>query len=521
MPSHAEYASQLLDFSQNTTAVQAVVTYLDAMLQQKTSTGLVTAFESEIWENKKEWINSSEEFNPIQTFVNFLEGQFAPIVALSLEQFLMMQYHQQNVAQAINQMCNQLQQNAGVLFPSIAQLPMSSLPSNNWIIVPANAGILTTNVTAYVGGVPNASVAYSSDRNRIYWYNLTAGIPMFALPDIYSYENEYKTNLRNPDFGIHLQETGEDNWNDFPLLGKQPFYPQGYVDQDEVRYTQLVQKDTDAFCDAGLIQQTNQGFYEAYVLNDDVLTEAGKNEILTWCKDIYMKNPAYKDNLMDAGAGFVNELYNFCNTDRDSMRKISLPSGRMMLNITNQNNLYKAMRLQRFLYRRLCKTFEIYKKCRDMIDQHNQTLLKAQKLNADTVRFAKLIKAGIIQIQDEEELAYYVDSTGKQRVFVNYFSLNPVEKTYAVFHVFEKFCEIDGQILAELEKDHDEYINKANQDKEMIKAYKSRGEELSKKANEAINQLNKYTTPKDFEMIGKPEMPNMLNNFYNRLKLYC
>lgn len=521
MPSHAEYASQLLDFSQNTAAVQAVVTYLDAMLQQKTSTGLVTAFESEIWENKKEWINSSEEFNPIQTFVNFLEGQFAPIVALSLEQFLMMQYHQQNVAQAINQMCNQLQQNAGVLFPSIAQLPMSSLPSNNWIIVPANAGILTTNVTAYVGGVPNASVAYSSDRNRIYWYNLTAGIPMFALPDIYSYENEYKTNLRNPDFGIHLQETGEDNWNDFPLLGKQPFYPQGYVDQDEVRYTQLVQKDTDAFCDAGLIQQTNQGFYEAYVLNDDVLTEAGKNEILTWCKDIYMKNPAYKDNLMDAGAGFVNELYNFCNTDRDSMRKISLPSGRMMLNITNQNNLYKAMRLQRFLYRRLCKTFEIYKKCRDMIDQHNQTLLKAQKLNADTVRFAKLIKAGIIQIQDEEELAYYVDSTGKQRVFVNYFSLNPVEKTYAVFHVFEKFCEIDGQILAELEKDHDEYINKANQDKEMIKAYKSRGEELSKKANEAINQLNKYTTPKDFEMIGKPEMPNMLNNFYNRLKLYC
>ena len=55
----------------------------------------------------------------------------------------------------------------------------------------------------------------------------------------------------------------------------------------------------------------------------------------------------------------------------------------------------------------------------------------------------------------------------------------------------------------------------------MIDAYKSRGEELSKKAGEAINQLNKYTTQKDFEMIGKPEMPNMLNNFYNRLKLYC
>ena len=152
MPSHAAYASQLLDFSQSTTAVQAVMTYLDAMLQQKTKTGLVTAFESEIWRNKKEWINSSEEFNPIQTFVDFLESQFAPIVALSLDQFLMMQYSQQSVAGAITAMCSQLQQNAGVLFPSIPQMPMSSLPSNNWIIVPANAGTLTANVTAYVGG---------------------------------------------------------------------------------------------------------------------------------------------------------------------------------------------------------------------------------------------------------------------------------------------------------------------------------------------------------------------------------
>ena len=521
MPSHAEYASQLLDFSQNTTAVQAVVTYLDAMLQQKTNTGLVTAFESEIWKNKNEWINSSEEFNPIQTFVNFLEGQFAPIVALSLDQFLMMQYSQQSVPGAITAMCSKLQQNADVLFPSIPQMPMSSLPSNNWIIVPANAGTLTANVAAYVGGVQNASVAYSSDRNRIYWYNLTAGIPMFALPDIHSYEDQYKTNLQNNDFGVHLQETEEDNWKDLPLLDNQTFWPQGYVDQDEVRYTQLVQRKTKEFCDAGLIQQTNQDLYEAYVLNDDVLTETGKDEILIWCKDTYMKNPVYKDGLMDAGTGFVNELYNFCRTNRDSMRKIPIQNGSMMMNITNADNLYKAMRMQRFLYKRLCQTFEIYRECRDMIDQHNQTLLKAQKLNADTARFAKLIKAGIIQIQDKEELAYYEDSTGKQTVFVNYFSLNPVEKTYAVYHVFEKFCEIDGEITAELEKDHDEYINQANQDKEMINAYKSRGEELSEKANEAINQLNKYTTQKDFEMIGKPEMPNMLNNFYNRLKLYC
>ena len=543
MPSHAEYAKQLLDFSQDESEVKSVIAYLDKLLNQKTDAGLVTAFESKIWGNKKRWDSSSEDYDPIQTFVDFLEEQFSPIVQLSLDQFLMMHFKAEGVSEAINKMCDQIKQNASVLFPSIPQMPMSNLPSNNWIIVPANAGTLTHDVDAYVRGVSNAKAAHSSDRNRIYWYNLTAGIPMFALPDIHSYENEYKTNLKNNDFGVHLQETVVDNWRDLPLLDNRAFWPQGYVDQDEVRYMQLVQRNTDVLVKAGLIQQiesnnveeqmgdtdlgdstmpqTEQKPYKAYVLNDDVLTKKGKNEILTWCKNTYMQNPVYKDGLMDAGAGFVNELYNFCNTNRDSMREIPIQNGSMMMNITNSDNLYKAMRMQRFLYKRLCKTFEIYKECRDMIDQHNQTLLKNQKLNADIVRFAKLIKAGIIQIQDEEELAYYEDSMGKQTVFVNYFSLNPVEKTYAVYHVFEKFCEIDEQIVAELEKIHDEYIEQAKQDKEMINAYNSRGVQLKARANAAINQLNKYTEQQKFAMIGKPEMLNMLNNFYSRLNLYC
>lgn len=54
----------------------------------------------------------------------------------------------------------------------------------------------------------------------------------------------------------------------------------------------------------------------------------------------------------------------------------------------------------------------------------------------------------------------------------------------------------------------------------MINAYKSRGAQLKAKVNEAINQLNKYTTQKDFAMIGKPGMPNMLDDFYKRLDLY-
>ncbi|MEI3182535.1 MAG: hypothetical protein V8S98_03850 [Lachnospiraceae bacterium] len=55
MPPHAVYASQLLDFSksEDDKSVKATKDYLDDMLMQKTSTGLVTTFESESWKKKK------------------------------------------------------------------------------------------------------------------------------------------------------------------------------------------------------------------------------------------------------------------------------------------------------------------------------------------------------------------------------------------------------------------------------------------------------------------------------------
>ena len=532
MPSHAIYTSQLLDFSKkNTEEVRAIVTYLDDMLSKKTNVGLVTTFEEKIWNNKDKWItdseqNNSEQFDPVSVVVEFLEKEFKPMIELSLEKFLMMQFSKGDIASAINRMCNQLKVNADVLFPSIPALSMRSLPSNNWIIVPANGGTLTANVTAYANSILNTKVALSTDRNNIYWYNLIEGIPLFALPEIHSYEKAYKKALASNLYpGMHLYESEEENWKDFPLLDNQALWATGYSDLQERQYVQRVQNDTDSFLESGLIQKykdtsADQNFYKAYVL-DDVTLEQGENDILNWCKN-YIDSPVYDSKgLIDIGAEFIREMEQFCDNNGYRMQEVYVQNNSIQFSITDKTSLYKAMRLQRFLYKRLCKTFEIYKECRDMIDQHNQTLLKAQKLNADIDRFAKLIKAGIIQIQDEEELAYYEESTGKQSVFVNYFSLNPIEKTYAVFYVFEKFCEIDGKIVAELEKGHNEYIEQAKQDKEMINAYNSRGAQLKAKANAAINQLNKYTEQQNFAMIGKTEMPNMLDDFYKRLNLYC
>ena len=524
MPSHAEYASQLLDFSQknNDPNVQAVVDYLDGMLAQKTNAGLVSIFETKLWDSKQRWIDSIEKFNPVQVFVDFLEQEFTPIVNLSLDQFMTMKYRTGNMSQAIQRMCDGLKSNANVLFPSIAQLSLNNLPSNNWLIVPAGGSAISQGVIAYAGTVANTKIANSTDRNRIYWYNLTAGIPLFALPEIHSYEVAYKKNLKK-DPGIHLFETVEDNWKDFPLLDNQSLWSNGYADPSEIAYGQCIQKDTDLFLKTGLIQSYEEpgtgqiAGYNAYIL-DDVMLEQGKDAILDWCRNTYIKASTQNEKI-DTQQGFVNALGAFCAEKNHEMREIGLQNNSMQFAIDNASSLYKAMRMQRFLYKKLCRTFELYQECKEEIDRHNEVFEKNREKQKNTDRFVSFLKAGIIQMEDK--LAYYEDSTGKQNVFIKYFSLNALKKEFCEYYTFERFCEVDGEVLKELDDVYQKFLKKAEQDDEVEEAFEAVGGKFKVKAENAVKQLNQYTTQEDFAAIGEADMPDTLINFYNCMKLYC
>ena len=523
MPSHAEYASQLLDFSQknNDPNVQAVVDYLDGMLAQKTNAGLVSTFETKLWKEKQRWIDSEidseKDFDPIQTFVDFLEREFTPIVSLSLNQFLTMKYKVADMPAAIQKMCDELKDNANVLFPSIEELPLSRLPSNNWVIIPAGVETVSAGVKAYVKNLPEIRVAESTDRNHIYWYNLRAGIPLFSLKDIHAYEENYK-GFGN-EKGLHLFETESENWRDFPLLDNQALWSD-YSDSDEIAYVQRIQKDVRLFQKAGLIQSNKEPKtdkivgYDAYIL-DDVMLDRGKDTILNWCRDTYMK----ASGQIDAEEGFVEALEKFCKDNNHQMRKIGLENDSMQFAVNDETNLYKAMRMQRFLYKKLCRTFELYQECKEEIDRHNEVFEKNREKQKNTDRFVSFLKAGIIQMEDK--LAYYEDSTGKQNVFIKYFSLNALKKEFCEYYTFERFCEVDGEVLKELDDVYQKFLKKAEQDDEVEEAFEAVGGKFKVKAENAVKQLNQYTTQEDFAAIGEADMPDTLINFYNCMKLYC
>lgn len=88
---------------------------------------------------------------------------------------------------------------------------------------------------------------------------MIAGIPLFALKDIYSYEKEYKEKQQNMNKGVHLWETENENWKEFPLLNNRKLWEnEGYYDKEEVDYEESVQRDTDCFLKSGLIQEIKE-----------------------------------------------------------------------------------------------------------------------------------------------------------------------------------------------------------------------------------------------------------------------
>ena len=96
------------------------------------------------------------------------------------------------------------------------------------MVVPADNSAVSQGVISFSAHVPNVQQAQSTDRNRIYWYNLMAGIPAFALRDIHNYENAYKARVNLPEKGLHLYESDKMDWRkDLPLLNSPDLWPAG------------------------------------------------------------------------------------------------------------------------------------------------------------------------------------------------------------------------------------------------------------------------------------------------------
>lgn len=205
----SEGEGQLLDFSLDIPETQNVITYLDEMLAEKVNEELACKFSSKMWKSRM-------HFDPVQTFVEFLEQEFEPILELSLQDFLTIQHGPAMAKNAIQQICQKMDRESARLLTLVPQLRLQNFPSETVIIAP-NDPLVVSEIQAYLSWKLDTRVIPIQGCQAIYWSEVNT-IPVFTLADIQRYEEEYQKYRENSMPGIHLCETVEENWEDFPLL---------------------------------------------------------------------------------------------------------------------------------------------------------------------------------------------------------------------------------------------------------------------------------------------------------------
>ena len=205
----SEGEGQLLDFSRGTPETQNVITYLDKMLTEKTNEELARKFSSKLWESRT-------DFDLVQTFAEFLEQEFEPILELSLQDFLTIQHGPAMIKNAVQQICEKIDHESSGSLILVPQLSLQNFPSETVILAP-NDPLVVSEIQAYVSWKLNTRVIPIQGCQAIYWSEVNT-IPVFVLADLQRYEEEYQEYKQNSMPGIHLCETEEENWEDFPLL---------------------------------------------------------------------------------------------------------------------------------------------------------------------------------------------------------------------------------------------------------------------------------------------------------------
>ena len=190
----------------------------------------------------------------------------------------------------------------------------------------------------------------------------------------------------------------------------------------------------------------------------------------------------------------------------------------MMFVIDNQEKLYKAMRLQSFLYKRLQGTYEICKKCIDIIEAKNAELREGKEQKVNLELFANYMKRGIIRTDDQA--AFYIDSEGKQGVLLYYNMISPSMKLpFKTYYVFEKFSKLDAELKANLAQYYESLLVQENEDASLRTEFAKNSDLMKADIQQAQSILNQYTTRKNFADIGEGDLPNRYDEFYRKLAL--
>lgn len=501
----ADYATAIMDFSKakDDENVQAVLNYLDGLMAAKSPDGLVTALEEELQKTQNLWLHSTEDFSPLKIFVRFIEKQYAGLSNMTLEFFLKLKYGTDGFSAGMRMLCNQLEAKAAVTFPTKVLLSLGNLASHKYVMAPSHAQGIAQEITSYVAGRTDVSAANGEDQNGIYWYNLIIGVPLFALSDIDTYEAIYEECTKE---GLHIQETAEDNWKDLPALSNEKIWDTPDFNPRERAYAEQVEKDVKKYLDCGLIVNTGLS-YVAYCLPENNIKYT-PDTVLEWCRTNYLANPILTDTgEIDTGKAFADRI-RLENTFHSY--QVQIPS--VYMDSISDTNIHELVRMDIFLYRKLQKTYAVYRDCVKLVMEVNEKQQKEQQKKKDLRRFYEYIRTGIIGSSDLSVLLTESDGNEIEVLFLG--KLSALEKEQKWCYAFEAFLK---EFTEEQKRDWDSYCEElvSKHGREIQETYQKLSDAFINEISACDKNLKKLETKKAFQDMDKSELLDKFAGYYS------
>lgn len=500
----AEYAGQLLDFSESDdTATKRIITYMDNMLAEKQPAGLVSAFENEILKTQKRWVQSTEDFDPMNVFVHFLENQYSDLPNLTIERFLELKYGTAGLDKGLSSVCNELKNKAEVIFPTSAVLDLNSLASHRYVVVPSTALKISAAMQSFATA-NGADVSRSVDMNSIYWYNLVIGVPLYALADINDYEKLYEEN-NIP--GMHTRENITENWKDMPALSNSILWPFADFNKRERSYMQAVKANVNKYINCGLIiKEEFTEIYRAVCLPEND-TSCNKESIVDWCRTKYINDPEYtQEGMIDSGKEFIKKM-----ASENMLKEYLVTLSNVYFRVTDEN-LYQLVRMNYFLYIKLMQMYEVYNSCLPVIEESNRQVVEHKKM----AKFYEYVRTGIISFEDD--MVIMTDQTGEQHELMYFSDYKAIEVTNFIYYTFQNFVE---RFKNEDLDEWDEYAKELSSDhSETAKnKYREFSDAFIDRCAMAREKLKKIDAQKVLRQAGMGNMIARYNAFYDEMML--
>ncbi len=507
MPS-VEYSTQLLDLSQRDNVTMKVKGYLDNTIAEKKPEALVIALQEKMLETQKQWMNTDEEFNPMEVFVSFIEEQFKEIPGMTIEKFIELAYGKDNFAKGMLDVCEKLENNARVIYSGNMNLPLSSLPIKKYIVAPDKA----LNVVEAVEGYAKShgiTVAKGNDLNNIYWYNWICGVPLFSFCDIKEYEKVYEDRINNSSAaGVHIYEGTE---YDFRQLADLYVYDLWRETEPEynIREKQIVNRVkyvTKQLLESQIIYMDSSGVFKGrYIQNLDE-----EKAVYAWCSKEYIQMDENKDEfgkVMGKGRLLQKMRENFRFTDT----LVQIPNVYIKV---NESTIYQFLRMNWMLFLKLEKFFCIFTECEKLITEFNREIVEQEKVVRNRSLFFQLARNGLMCEREEDIVLIGKDGVEDELLFFE--DVNGID---AKFYLYTAFMRMHVSYQQEQLEQLEEYCMERGKDRdeEQREKRRQREEKFLGKCGEALDALKKTDTKRMFLREQKGELMEKMKDFYTHM----